>query len=267
MTPLAYSIVKQRWLPVRERTLFDQVSLLDRMADVHCFDVSEVWEIANQLGKRWWDEMCEDGKLATNYMPVEGTLAFLPAPRTWLEWTTESPGDRIGVLLEEAGELALCAIAAKTGDHFYSVDEFVFPLRSSACQKFEMRLNPKAQMSHASQMTLILMMYGFLAMINSPKVIGRRQHMPHRALQKMALKGFAGGRFPLHAWTEVKLHVGKPAEIDNGGVHEAHLTGRRALHFCRAHIRIRLGRLEYVTSHWRGDPSIGIKQTRYRAVV
>jgi hypothetical protein len=96
-------------------------------------------------------------------------------------------------------------------------------------------------------------------LINSPKVIGRRQFMPHKVL----VKNFTGGSFPLHAWTEIRLEVSKPPEIDDGGPHEARLTGRRALHFCRAHLRIRYGQLEYVSPHWRGDPSVGIKQSRY----
>ena len=110
-----------------------------------------------------------------------------------------------------------------------------------------------------------LMAYAELAMIliNSPHIIGRRQHMPHAGLERQLTRGLAGGKFPLHAWTEIKLQVAKPVEIDDGEPHEAHLTGRRALHFVRKHIRIRLGQLEYVSAHWRGDPSIGIKRSRY----
>jgi hypothetical protein len=69
------------------------------------------------------------------------------------------------------------------------------------------------------------------------------------------------GRFPLRAWTEIKLEV-TPPKYD-GTEHEAMLTGGKALHFCRAHLRIRLGRVELVSAHWRGDPSLGLKRTRY----
>ena len=110
-----------------------------------------------------------------------------------------------------------------------------------------------------------LAIYAQLAMIliNSPHIIGRRKHMPHAGLERQLTRGLAGGKFPLHAWTEINLQVAKPVEIDDGEPHEAHLTGRRALHFVRKHIRIRLGQLEYVSAHWRGDPSIGIKRSRY----
>lgn len=88
--------------------------------------------------------------------------------------------------------------------------------------------------------------------------------MPHRKVERELTKAFGLGKFPLRAWTELRLTVAKPAEIDDGESHEAHLTGRRALHFCRKHIRIRNGKLEYVSAHWRGDPALGIKQTRYK---
>jgi hypothetical protein len=99
--------------------------------------------------------------------------------------------------------------------------------------------------------------------INTPKIIMRQQHMPHRGLQRDLIKaGKVNGKYPLHAWTEILLRV-RPPEVSEGD-HEAHLTGARALHFVRKHIRIRLGKLEYVSAHWRGDASIGIKRSRYR---
>jgi hypothetical protein len=52
----------------------------------------------------------------------------------------------------------------------------------------------------------------------------------------------------------------------DGTVHEAHYTGEKCLHFCRSHLRVRNGRLEQVKAHWRGNPSLGIKQTRYKLV-
>jgi hypothetical protein len=72
------------------------------------------------------------------------------------------------------------------------------------------------------------------------------------------------GTFPLRAWTEIVLEVTPPSEAGALDPGEAHLTGRRALHFCRQHLRIRGGRLELVKAHWRGDAAIGIKQSRYR---
>src|SRR5262249_17130991 len=105
-----------------------------------------------------------------------------------------------------------------------------------------------------------------LAIINTPHIVGRIAHSPHVGLQKGLARAFKiPGKYPLQAWHEVKLRVAIPPEF-SGEKTEAHLTGERALHFCRSYLRIRLGRLELVDSHWRGNPAFGIKQTQYRVV-
>ena len=104
-----------------------------------------------------------------------------------------------------------------------------------------------------------------LAIINSPKIIGRRQHMPHRGLERALIaKQKAIGKFPLHAWTEIQLKVTPPKDMSSDAPAEDHLTGQKALHFCRAHLRVRMGRLEVVRAHWRGDAALGIKRSRYK---
>ena len=91
MTPLAHRIVKELTLPVKGRTFEDRCHLLKQMSDVHCFDVTEVIEQAEDLGR----ELSESGRLHT-----VGDLAFLPAPKTWIEWDTLSDQGRVGVLLQ-----------------------------------------------------------------------------------------------------------------------------------------------------------------------
>jgi hypothetical protein len=83
-------------------------------------------------------------------------------------------------------------------------------------------------------------------------------------LEKRLREGhLIAGRYPLGAWNEILLHVTPPQEADDTE-HEAHLTGSRALHFVRCHLRIRLGQLELVSAHWRGDAGLGIRRSRYR---
>jgi hypothetical protein len=72
------------------------------------------------------------------------------------------------------------------------------------------------------------------------------------------------GKFPLHAWTEIKLDVALPRDASNRQSVEAHYTGTVAYHWCRAHLRIRLGKLEIVKAHERGNPALGFKRSRYR---
>lgn len=265
MTPFAYSIVKETWLPLKRRRFADNQNIIARMSDVHCFEVSDVFELADDLGRKWHDaSIGGDGRYVEN--KIDKHLAFLPAPKTWMEWVGDEPGERIGVLLhqcvKEGKGLALCTVCVSNSERFESIDNLVIALKDH--DEFEVRLLENSALSRAVQTTMIHRLYALLAVINTPKIIGRRQHLPHAALERAASKGLGAGKFPLHVWTEIKLSVSKPIEIDDGDIHEAHLTGRRALHFCRAHIRIRNGRLEYVTSHWRGDAAIGIKQSRYK---
>jgi hypothetical protein len=109
--------------------------------------------------------------------------------------------------------------------------------------------------------------YAALALINSPRVIGQRQHMPHERIEREKLKQRRlVGKFPVQAWTEIMLTVAPPDARSGEPASEGHLTGDKCLHFCRTHLRARRGRLEYVEGHWRGDPALGIKQSRYRVV-
>ncbi len=236
MTPLAHAIAKQMTLPLRKRK---PVYLLDKEADaspativtdIHCFECSAIVDLACDLS--------DSGKLRDL---IEDTF-FLPAPKTWIEFRW---GDtRHGWLLSEGKSDPMCRIILERPDKF-------------AVREWDLTGHEDGDQDMRG------MVLAMLAMINTPKIVGRQQFMPHRGLERALTRQMGVGRFPLHAWTELKLSVSKPIEIDDGEPHEAHLTGRRALHFCRAHLRIRLGQLEFVTSHWRGDPALGIKQTRY----
>lgn len=200
---------------------------------------------------------------------------FLPAPKTWIEYRYK--GRRIATLLQEVPQEKLppndgVRIEKPAIATFFceetAMDLGIIPMAGSGRAVVAIKnqiqnekilrnfgLPPMEAQAVYAQLALVL--------INSPHIIGRRQHVPHAGLERQLTRGLAGGKFPLHAWTEIKLQVAKPVEIDDGEPHEAHLTGRRALHFVRKHIRIRLGQLEYVSAHWRGDPSIGIKRSRY----
>lgn len=224
------------------------------MADVHCFDVTDVREVAVDL--------------AGNVGRIIGSPAttFLPAPKTWIEYTspkTASPDgetSRSGWLLEQSPE---CRSIISITEAIQQGNWFCSNPRERNCLDIETGRNEYGPQLDAFGPDNMLI--AFLLFINTPKVIGRKQHMPHRGLEKALLRDRKLiGHFPLHAWTEIKLQIGVPVDMraEVGG--EAHLTGNKALHFCRAHLRLRLGRLEFVRSHWRGDPALGIKQSRYK---
>lgn len=269
MTPLAMRITKELFELKRNRTFVDPVGLLGKLDDVHCFELSQVDEIIDEFG---W-------QLSRQPQQV-GSLAFLPAPRTWLEVRNKRKDYRFGILLEEVTAAdSKSPLHAKTtyafGDSFESRDGGILLLRGSTTLGSALTLGCAPSLGKISEPTpqdwnnenaFRFWLYAALALINSPKIVGRRQFMPHRKLERAALKHQKlVGKFPLHGWTEIFLRITPPV-IDGGADKETHLTGQRALHFCRSHLRIRLGKLELVSAHWRGDPALGIKRSRYSLV-
>lgn len=271
MTPIAAAIAKQFTLPIKKRDPKFDISWHSKLptefkSGIHCFECSGVLDLAGTLARSVAKIEAEEAKEA-----VFSDRVFLPAPRTWLEFKRPNRPEREAVLL----------IDREDG---WADAYWMFPPQyvrigklSTSSSDFDrsafkvMGMEPGQQMDsievYQREIDTVFSVSHFLLMvINSPRIIGRRQHMPNRGLERRLTQSFGVGKFPLHGWTEIELCVTKPIEIDDGEPHEAHITGRRALHFCRAHIRIRNGKLEYVTSHWRGDPAIGIKQSRYKVV-
>jgi hypothetical protein len=101
-----------------------------------------------------------------------------------------------------------------------------------------------------------------LDLINTPGLVGLRQHDPHRGLAKR-LYAARGGSYPLQGWSEIVLkHQTQYAEDT---VHHTGATFHKCLHFVRSHRRhYRNGHVAIIPAHWRGDPALGIKRTRYR---
>jgi hypothetical protein len=246
------------------------------MGGIHCFECSELFDAAGDMALTF-----TKARLAG-----KDKLAFLPAPKTWIEWRNpiapchQHPNGtvgRMGALLIEEGEYAdvwlAHAIPGGTGPDVFASFPGYFRMPLSGNPDME-TFNVSAELQEFIDGHMVAnlhgpFLYALLAMINTPRVIGRRQHMPHAGLQrKLARAKGMVGKYPLHAWHEVKLEV-TPPRLDRsatGEPHETRLTGAKARHFCRAHLRVRLGALELVSPHWRGDPALGIKQTRYRVV-
>lgn len=285
MTPLAQQLAKQLILPIRERETFwveHSAALRAALEDTHFFEVTAAIPLYDELG------------VAFNRMDTESRVgfsneySFLPAPKTWIEFRMD--GERSALLLEQNEKKTIATVSMFAEDFLEPAGQIFLtsddkddesaiilpsgrpPARSWIIPKVEdeFDLSPAGIQERiaivAAHREAVMFAHGMLILINSPRIIGRRQNMPHRALEKQLTRALGAGKFPLHGWTEIKLEINKPPEIDDGESHEAHLTGRRALHFCRKHIRIRYGQLEYVSAHWRGDPALGIKRSRYTLV-
>jgi hypothetical protein len=107
---------------------------------------------------------------------------------------------------------------------------------------------------HVETVSTIL---AILSLMNSPRLV-RSTDISRTKLNTHRMRG---GKFPLLAYSEVSVDLGKhdisTLILDTDGA-------RRALHWVRAHLRFRMGQWEIVKPHWRGDPSIGIKRPAYR---
>lgn len=216
---------------------------------IHCFECSNVYDLIEDL----YNQSIKD-----RYEEFDCDLIFLPSPKTWIEYRSPSGGRCAFLISDVNGEDADVFLFAEK--ELFALKMFRIPLKKGAVNVMNYS-SPQHKMFYR-------MLYGCLSFINSPKLIGRLQHMPHRGLEKKLLnRRNIIGNFPLNAWTEIKLEIClTPEDMSTSGVHEAHLTGKRAYHFCRAHLRIRNGRLEFVKSHWRGDRALGTKRSRYRVL-
>lgn len=314
MTPLAMAFAKQLTLPVKDRELeCDMAGLASRMSDVHCFDVTAVQPMIEDLTDQLLDAYRKTGKLKTC------ELAFVPAPKTWIEYRRPS-GVRDGYLLLSDDSCRADARVLRAMNVRPRIDKMteralrgenpfdyvgpgkdpwpegavlglqslpfgVLPLLNDrpaittdteldrVFQKFGAGKGSDGtaflaiQQANETQIYNNIWLYAALAIINTPRLIGRQTHQPHRGLEKALLaQRKVIGSFPLHAWTEIKLEINAPKDATGDPAMEGHLTGEKCLHFCRAHLRIRIGQLEIVRAHWRGDAALGIKQSRYGVV-
>lgn len=252
MTPLAHLMMKDLHL----QDTRGRQTVLALLADVHCFECSAITEVANDLCGKFNDP---------NYLRQMLDFIFLPAPNTWLEWREGSA--RLGWSLRQigddpSGDIKISVVAKEKRHDTSTVVDFGL---LNAARK--LAINQEAFQALGGSELIVKMlrrMYAFLCLINTPKHIGRRQFMPHAGLQRELLRNQKlVGKFPLHAWTEILLSVQPPRDMSDDPAQEAWLTGRKCLHFCRSHLRIRNGAIEFVKSHWRGDPALGMKQSRY----
>lgn len=285
MTPLAYRTVKDLLLPKKSRWLNDRANVVHRMDGIHCFDlfdaatlVDEVWLLAKEEKNR----------------DILSQATFLPAPRTWLEGNLDEWG-RAAIHLEQVGNVAKATLVhsphdpdnssstrnyisypvgemSLMGDYAIRVTEESWgvvtdglAMEDAKASGFDSRdefLDAWHKLCHWN----LSWATAALTIINSPKIVRRETHQPHKGLSRKIATHFGKSKpFQIRPWTEIKLEVTIPVETaEEGEMASESLTGKKALHFCRSHLRVRLGKLETVRSHWRGNASLGIVQSRYR---
>lgn len=254
MTPLAQDFTNDLLL-LKHKRRWDDGGLGFGINSFHFFETTAVYDAAIDLAVKF------------SRVGIPGNLAFLPADQTWIEFKPPQ-GPRAAILLERDGDVARVRLACADREQgVVTPSPVAVPLRGNAGPMDLFTFTGAAAdlpEAHDFAVRRAYLAYAFLAMINTPRVIGRRQHMPHRGLEKrlVAERGMVG-KFPLRAWTEIVLEV-RPPQVDESDPREAHFTGTKALHFVRCHLRLVNGALSLVSPHWRGDPALGIMRSRYR---
>lgn len=262
MTPIAHELAIDSTLPVAQRRHGDLAKQIGLFDDLHFFDVSAVYAAAHDLAEK---------NLAA-VIAGRRERMFLPAPRVLLEWTGPwlSLARREAVLLEDCrdGSAVGRFVSLLKDGRILVTPERAFVMPLSGNRDFEtIRFLRDGPFNEDETLGLVQQCYALLAMINTPRVIGRRIHQPHAGLQrKVAAAHAMSGKYPLQAWHELVLEVKPPRDESDLDPRKTILTGGKALHFVRAYLRISGGSLQLVSSHWKGDPALGLKQTRYRVI-
>lgn len=212
---------------------------------------------------------------------------FAPARATWLEWRGRfdgmAPGERHGLMLRgahEDGEYIHSHGSIITGVTTYVFDlvrpdgvrtpfgvpfEHDFAGESEILSEFAGGLARqtlgRAGMGGVYRQIDRIRIGDFLAaacaLIGTPRLTDLTRHDQSR-VNKARL---AHGRPALLSYEEATLNLDDTTRIKH-----PHITGGDgvALHHVRSHLRLKLGRVELVRPHWRGDPERGIILRRHR---
>lgn len=210
MTPLAHRIVKELTVPLKHR-LFQEKWFAAHLSGAHCFDVTDVHMMAVDLCRGEFEKI--RGSSITT---------FLPAPKTWIEYR-DKYGARTGWLLEEASSGSeFCDVTIVVHDDAQNAFQILSEKRRISLSDGWINTYNGETSPNFRGLDLQLVV-AFLLFINSPKVIGRTQHTPHRGLERALVRQQKViGKFPLHAWTEIKLRVSAPEDMSEREPGEAH---------------------------------------------
>jgi hypothetical protein len=264
MTPIAFRLFR-RVMSGAKMSTDERAFAMKRLIDVRYFEATEVAPLIFDLTKRLTDQWSRDRS-----MPK--LQAFLPAPRTWIEYVVpddphfakgrQQKADRGAFLFEthDDGHVSVTGMLKWPDGRVQSSAGFAepnhprafFPLSS---EDFVPE-TPVAQ-TFERQHHIYFEMHAMLAVINSPRVIEQESREPHRGLVREMRNANMPHKFT--PWSVIKYSVTRAA-IDAAGETGEH-GGERCLHFVRAHTRwlTQQGRITLVTAHKRGNRERGDK--------
>lgn len=235
MTPLAMKAI--RAASTRGDAIKDADGMMARIREPHCFELTAVLDFAEIVMKKSPVDVLEN-------------TFFLPAPQTWLE--VRGCHGRSAYFLDQQDD--------GTVDIFRHFEDVAFLVGNY--DSLSGRNNSSGLHEYVDSEEVVctwLACATFLAIINTPKLVARKEHQPHKALAR-ELRQSGGSRIELRPWNEIRLEL-TPREATGDG--PSRISGRKCLHFCRSHIRIQHGKIVVVKPHWRGDAALGVAQSRY----
>jgi hypothetical protein len=252
MTPLAHQLARRLLNPRASLPANYRARALRALGGAHFFEVTEAAAIGEEVAAAI-NEVRGDGNSGEQFIPC--TVA------------AEQIGGRTAASLSGPVDQTAVTAVVRYPDGNISVNEIGALDLPTGVRTVSRELLATYPKNAEWARDTLDRTFVFLAIVNSPRIVHRNARPPHKSLVRELKRAPSVGIGPLLPWHEVKLQVTKPVDIDDGEPHRDQITGRRALHFVCKFIRLRLGRLEYVRAHWRGDPVLGIHQSDYRVSV
>lgn len=254
-TPLFGRFLKQLTLPLKRR-IIDTTGLQQDLDDVSPFECTAIYPYAFDVGERYLQGVWSERSL------------FLPHRKTWLEFG-EAEG-RAALLLTGFSKDAdgiyrrakVKAFSQMRAGRFEIGDFGFLDLRDAGDRALIGVPNNIAWRRHQFEALII----GLLTLINTPKHVHSEARLPHAGLQrKLAAANGMVGKYPLKAWSEVKLICGVEQRSESGQQY-INLSGQKCWHRVRAHARYikRSDLWTMVKEHEKGNAALGMKQTKYK---
>lgn len=241
MTPLLASWVEELAKPLEQRVRAkkDHAGVHRALAEAHCFNFQDVFREAFDTPPWLHQAPCRP-----------------PFPTTFFDTGRYmNTSQNVGILVEENSDGWVAHAVGKFTkticSYFYNSECLLFEKKDLVEQELLMK-------------DLFTRAFFCMALLYRHDIAKWRSHPPLKSLQKrLNRSGFAGGKFPLKAWTEIVIDLDAVREEERRAATGS--GGLRAFHWVRGHWWGRhLPQPRWVPAYTRGDASRGICQSRYR---
>lgn len=261
MTPLAMLLAKRFLVEKgRDTTLLAEndehrarlSAVVRSLPETQCFEITNAVDLIAEFAREHFPHHVDD------------RLMFWPHQNCWFEILGEGRS-RAAIVVRSLGGARDPAMVRIISSRWVSVSDEAVVLSE------EMKLAPGGlpggvpDIDPEGARWLGANLAAILTAINQPKVIGRQVRHAHRGLERKLSQARVGTRrTPLPDIVTLDLEAFVTREADDGPESGGVAGSKKCFHFVRAHIRQANG--QFVRSHWRGDPALGVGRKNYRVV-